>query len=82
MKHGFLGSRDYTVQWSRFNNDTEQKTQLAGDIGFALPRQVQEAALGEYFAADISGVDKQKTITVYIRKSAGGVRIVGIDRTW
>lgn len=82
VKHGLLGSRDYTVQWSRFNNDTEQKTQLAGDTSLALPRQLQEAAVGEYFAADISGVDKQKTITVYLRKSAGGVRIVGIDRTW
>ena len=82
VKHGLLGLRDYTVQWSRFNNDTEQKTQLAGDTSFALPRQLKEAAGGEYFAADIRGVDKQKTITVYLRKSAGGVRIVGIDRTW
>ncbi|MBZ5545145.1 MAG: hypothetical protein LAO07_15940 [Acidobacteriia bacterium] len=82
VEHKLSGPRDYAVQWSRFNNDTEQKTPLAGETGFPLPRSVQEAAEGEYFAADLSAADKQKTVTVYMRKKGGQIQVVGIDRTW
>jgi len=76
------GPRDYTVQWSRFSNDTEQKTPLGGATGLSLPRAIQEAVEGEYFAADMSAGDKQKTLTVYLRKRAGQIQVVGVDRTW
>lgn len=82
VKHKLASPRDYTVQWSRFNNDTEQKTPLGGATGFSLPRAIQEAVEGEYFAADMSAGDKQKTLTVYLRKKAGQMQVVGVDRTW
>jgi hypothetical protein len=74
--------RNYGVQWSRFNNVTEERTPLAGETALALPGQLREAAVGEYFAAEIHGEDPKKTVTVYLRKKSDRVEVVGIDRTW
>ena len=82
VKHKFSGPRDYAVQWSQFDNNTEQKTPLAGETGLSVPRAVQDAAEGEYFAANLNAGDKQKTVTVYLRKMAGQLQVVGVDRTW
>ena len=82
VKHRLLSSRDYAVQWSRFNNDTEEKTPLTEETTFRLPSRLLEAAGGEYFAADIHGGDPEKMITVYLRKRPDRVEVVGIDRTW
>ncbi|MCZ6751328.1 MAG: hypothetical protein O7E51_05800, partial [Acidobacteria bacterium] len=82
VKHRLISPRDYAVQWSRFDNETEVKTPLAGETTFALPIQLLEAAVGEYFAAEIRGGDPKKTITVYLRKKADLVEVVGIDRKW
>lgn len=82
VNHGLIASRDYTVEWSRFNNDTEQNEPLPGQTTLAVPQQLREASAGEYFAARIHGDDKQKTVTVYLRKKTGEVEVVGVDRTW
>jgi hypothetical protein len=82
VKHGFVASRDYTVQWSRFNNDTEQKTSLPGETTFALPGELQSAPAGDYFAADITSADPKKSVTVYLRTKSDDVQVVGIDREW
>jgi hypothetical protein len=82
VNYKFSAPRDYTVQWSRFNNETEQKTPLSGETTLTLPRQLQEASPGEYFAADIYSGEKRKSVTVYVRKKAGLVEVVGVDRTW
>jgi hypothetical protein len=82
VEHKLAGPRHHAVQWSRFNNDTEQKTPLAGEAGLSLPRSIEQAAEGAYFAADISAGDKQKTVTVYLRKKRGQIQVVGVDRTW
>jgi hypothetical protein len=81
-KYGLAPSRQYAIQWFRFDNDTEQKTALPGETTFGLPQQLQNASSGEYFAADIQGGDKQKAVTVYLRKKAGRVEVVGLERTW
>jgi hypothetical protein len=70
------------VQWAEFDNHTERKTPLAGQTSFALPQQIQNAAEGAYFAAAIHGTDQQKMVTVYLRKRAAQIEVVGIDRTW
>ncbi len=82
VKHGLISSRNYAVHWSRFDNDTEQKTQLADETTFHLPRQLLESAPGNYFAAEIHGSDPKKTVTVYLRKKPDRVEVVGMDRTW
>jgi hypothetical protein len=82
VKHGFMTSRNYAIQWFHFNNDTGQTTPLVGETSFALPRQLEEAQRGEYFAAEIAGGDPKKTITVYLRKKSDRIEVVGLDRNW
>ena len=82
IKYGFVASRDYTAQWSHFDNDSEKHTAIDGATSLMLPGQVQTAEKGSYFAASIQGEDEAKTVTVYIRKQSGGYKVVGIDRTW
>ncbi|MBI1940606.1 MAG: hypothetical protein HYS33_03760 [Acidobacteria bacterium] len=82
VRHGLIASRQYTVQWSRFNNDTEQKTSLPGETTLALPGELRSASAGEYFAADITSGDPKKTVTVYLRRKPDRVEVVGIDRGW
>lgn len=81
-KYNFAPPVSYTVQWSRFDNDTEQKAPLPGRGGFEIPAELSKAAPGAYFAADIQGQDARKTVTVYLRKTGGDFRIVGVDRRW
>ncbi len=82
VSHKLIASRDYTVQWSRFNNQTEKKTPLTGETTVTLPRQLQDAPSGEYFAADIYSGETRKSVTVYVRKKAELVEVVGVDRIW
>ncbi len=82
VKYGIVQSRDYTVQWSHFDNDSEKHTLINGETSFTLPGQVRNAETGSYFAATIRGEDEAITVTVYIRKQSSGYKVVGIDRTW
>ena len=90
LKHGFIPPQQYaasanfpqSVRWSRFDNETEQKTPLPGETGLLLPQPAQQAAAGEYFAVDIAGADPRKTVSVFLRKQEAGVEVVGIDRAW
>lgn len=81
-RHNFAPVRNYSVEWSGFNNESETKTPILGATGPSLPSQMLDAEAGSYFAASIHGEDKQKTVTVYLRKQSGGVKVVGIDRSW
>ncbi|MGA2631151.1 MAG: hypothetical protein ABSG54_13175 [Terriglobia bacterium] len=80
--HHLGKAQDYAIQWSRFDNESEQKTPLAGETSARLPQAIQNAKTGEYFAARISGSEPAKSVTVYIRKEPGGIKVAGIDRTW
>jgi hypothetical protein len=72
-RYGFRAARQYSVQWSHFDNAESRKTPIAGATTFAVPR----GASG-YLAADIRADDPKKTVTVYLR----GDQVVGIDRAW
>ena len=82
VKHGLIASREYKIQWSRFDNNSEQRTPLRGEAGFSLPAETATAAVGDYFAAEIAGPDLKKTVTVYLRKLPHEFQVVGIDRGW
>ena len=90
LKHGLIPSQGYAasdnfprlVRWSRFDNQTEQKTALPGESGLLLPPEVQQATPGEYFVIDIAGADPKKTVSVFLRKREDGVEVVGVDRAW
>ena len=53
------------------------RIQPLGETSFAIP---QESA--EYLAADIRGNDPKKSVTVYVRREPGGLRVIGVDRTF
>jgi hypothetical protein len=80
--HKISPPREYSIEWARFDNDTSTLTPLAGAVGAVLPTQATDGPAGAYFAATLRGEDRQKSIRVYLVKTATGFRIVGIDRTW
>jgi hypothetical protein len=81
-RHGLGGSGPLAVIWSRFDNETERKTRLDG-AGFELPPLLHKAEPDAIFAADISTAeDTGKAVTVYLRKTPQGLRVIGIDRRW
>ena len=82
VKYGFEPGREHQVEWSRFDNDAETHTPIAGATSFDLPPAVSNGAEGSYFAARITGSDASKTVMAYLRKETGGIKVVGIDRTW
>jgi hypothetical protein len=74
--YNYAQQRKYTVRWSTFDNDSEQKADIAGHAGFEVPDS--EAA---YLVADINAGDA-KTVAVYVRNSPGRTQVVGVERTW
>ena len=82
VKHGLVRSRSLQAEWSRFDNESEAHTTIAGASGFQLPSAVTGGSNGAYFAARIRGEGGGKTVTVYLRKQAEGFQVVGVERTW
>jgi hypothetical protein len=78
VQHGFVDSRHYTVQWSRFDNQADTKTVIDGADGFRVPVLSE----GAYLAADIEDGRPDRTVTVYLRKRSGKIEVVGVDRTF
>jgi len=82
-KHGLEATGPLKVSWSRFDNETEQKTPLTGQSGFAIPVEATPSSATAYYAADISREgDVRRTITVYLRLRRGQPDVVGIERSW
>jgi hypothetical protein len=83
LKYGFSGPRQLSVAWSHYDNYEDAHVPVTGHGTFRLPGSLIEAAAGSYWAARIfeAGAETQ-AVTVYLRKQADGVRVVGIDRTW
>ena len=81
-KYGFQATRNYEVQWSRFDNETGAHTQLSNN-SFRLPPELTSATNGQYYAATIQEAGRpNKKVIVYLRKNSGRTEVVGIDRTW
>ncbi|HUS08209.1 MAG TPA: hypothetical protein VMZ52_18035 [Bryobacteraceae bacterium] len=78
----YMPSRTYSWQWSTFDNATGRKEAIPAETSPHLPRSVQTAADGAYYAADIQAEDPAKRVTVYMRRKGAGYQIAGIDRTW
>ncbi len=82
VEAGFIPARQYDIAWSRFDNSTGTHAGLRS-AGPALPADVLSAQPGSYFAARINATGTaQKSVTVYLRTTASGPQVVGIDRTW
>jgi hypothetical protein len=82
VKYGFASQRDFSIQWSEFDNETGRKTPLAGDTGAGVPSALRGAVRDTYFAADIHAGDPARSVTVYVRRDDRRYVIVGVDRSW
>ena len=82
IKYGLTGNRDYQVEWSSFDNSSEEHTPIGGATSFRLPDSAIGAANGSFFAAKIQAEDENKTVVVYLRKERSGFKVTGIERSW
>ncbi len=82
IKYELVDNRDYQVEWSSFDNNSEERTPIGGATSFRLPDSALGAANGSFFAAKIEAEDKDKTVLVYLRKERSGFKVTGIERSW
>jgi hypothetical protein len=73
VKRGFHAPRQYSIQWSEFDNLANRKGPIGGATRLDVPRSASP-----FLAADIRAEDPHKTVTVYLRNH----KVVGVDRTW
>lgn len=81
-QYNVAAPRAYSIQWSRFDNETEQKFPLSGRKDFSLPTAAAEGQATRYLAADIQSGEPGKTMTVYVRQKGARAEVVGVDRRW
>ena len=94
VAHGFVSQRNYSLNWSRFDNQSEEHTEISTALGERqLPDTVRMAPEGSYFAARLTEWDSPRyarslpedaemNTTVFLRKESDGFKVVGIDRQW
>jgi len=91
VQYGFQPSRQYKVQWSRFDNNLHTHQPIAGGdstreekgIGaLQLPPEAGRAPEGSYFSAVIHVPGELLNVTAYVRKEANQFKVVGVERNW
>jgi hypothetical protein len=83
VAYGYVTSREYTVQWSLFDNELERHTLVdAPTNSFLIPNEIADLDEGAYVAGRIVAEDPEEAVTVYLRREVSGLRVVGIDRNW
>ncbi len=73
VKYGFQPARNYSIEWSEFDNQTGRGRRISDATSDRIPRSPSA-----YLVANIRSGDPGKTVSVYLR----GNTIVGIDRSW
>jgi hypothetical protein len=75
--------RQYTIGWFQFDNSRGLLKAIPGATSPLVPGEWSRASDGSYFAVQISlQKEAAQAATVFIRKSGGAPRIVGIERAW
>jgi len=94
VANGFRSQRNYSLSWSRLDNQSEELTEISTALGERqLPATVRMASEGAYFAARLTEWDSprytrslpeeaERNTTVFLRKESNGFKVVGIDRQW
>lgn len=80
--HKLAPTSQYAVDWSEFDNANGKKSPIPGAFGSSLPERLKSAAPGTYWVADIRGDRPKQSTAVYLRKTARGAEIVGVERFW
>jgi hypothetical protein len=82
VQKGLRSPRNYSVQWSVFRNLQKDQLPFREANSFQIPGSAVSAEPGSYYAAGISSDVPGNTVTVYLRKSEAGFKVVGIERDW
>ncbi len=83
VAHGLASQRNYSVNWSRFDNQSEEHTKISTPGSFfEVPSAARQAPEGSYFTARIWADDREMNITVFLRKESSRFKVVGIDHHW
>jgi hypothetical protein len=81
FQHELSTAQQFEVRWFEFDNMTGQRTLISPTPSARLPLEVQKAAPGSYYSALIdSPSDRRKSVTVTLRRTPTGYRIVGCSR--
>jgi hypothetical protein len=82
FQHEYSAAQRYEVHWFEFDNRTGHQKRISTRPSAQLPPEVRRASNGNYFSALIeSPADRRKSVTVTLRKTPTGYRIVGCSRT-
>lgn len=85
-RHNFFPPRKYAVKWFEFDNQSGQlQGALSGSDTAALPPAWANLPEGGFIAAEITAEgakDGTKIVRVFLRKSRGEGKVVGIERTF
>ncbi len=83
IKSGVTGPREYSFQWSHFDNAAETHRRIGVSAGNReIPPIALAAPEGTYVAARISAGEQDKAVTVYLRKTSGDLEVIGVERDW
>jgi hypothetical protein len=82
VRYGFKSSRALTLGWSEFDNHSKAAMPILNSASRQVPPRVSVAPTGSYFAVRIGGEEKEMALTVYLRKEAEELKLVGIQRDW
>ncbi|MBM3728060.1 MAG: hypothetical protein FJW40_21865 [Acidobacteria bacterium] len=77
VKYGHIPNRRLNANWSVFDNLTRRRTAIASPAAFTIPESD-----APFLAAEIWGDETAKNVVVYLRRTATGRDVVGIERNW
>jgi hypothetical protein len=80
VRYGFAAPREYTIEWSVFDNANNFLDRLG--TGAMFPAAAQSLAPGAYIAARIHAGDPAMQVQAFLRKRSDGFELVGLERTW
>jgi hypothetical protein len=78
-EHG-MGKIDVRATWFRFDNETNERTPLAGETELRLPAELQAATNGYWMARLDDGLAPAHKASVYLRKKGIEVEVVRVER--
>jgi hypothetical protein len=77
-KLGYFPAAGVDVEWSEFDNATGKKSPVTGAKTVAMPA----GGDGYWCATLVSRAKKSQTVDVFVRRTGGETKIVGVERTW
>jgi hypothetical protein len=83
VERGVSEPREYSFQWSHFDNQTEMHELLGAALkNPGVPAAIANAGEGSYVAARVSAKENAKSTVAYFRKTASELELVGLEYEW